>query len=329
MEDAAAVTLEPERARIAGFWRRLGAFVVDCAILAAGGWVLGSLFFDQLAAMGGGALVLGFAISVAYFAWFDGPRGPSPGKRMLGVRVVDASGRTLSIGRAAARCAVFNLPYFLNGAPLPAALQGQVAATLVQAFVVFGLGGAMVYLFLFNRTTGQSLHDLATGTFVVDDDGAQGPPEPSRMPRLHWAVAGAWLALVVGGHLTLWAKMAPAAEREGVLATLTAVQRAVQAVPEVRRAKVIQATAETAAGDPRWYSVTVLLRSWPDDRAAVAREIVETALAAGWRCRGEQRFVVSMQRGFAMGIAHAWHGETSNYTCAEWVEKKGVVLPAE
>jgi len=329
MEEAAEIVLEPERARIAGLWRRLGAFVVDGALLAAGGWLLGFLFFDQLAAMGGGALVLGFVISVAYFAGFDGPGGPSPGKRMLGVRVVDASGRTLSIGRAAARCAVFNLPYFLNGAPLPAALQGQDAAILVQAFVVFGLGGAMVYLFLFNRTTGQSLHDLVTKTFVVDDDGAVGAPAPKRMPRLHWGVAGAWLALVVGGHLALWARAAPAAERDRVLARLTAVREAVQAVPEVRRAMVTQATAETAAGDPRWYSVTVLLHSWPDDRAALAREIVETALAAGWRCRGEQRFVVSMQRGFAMGIAHAWHGETSNHTCAEWVEKKGVVLAGE
>ena len=57
---------------------------------------------------------------------------------------------------------------------------------LLQSVVVFGLGGALAYLYAFNRRTRQTLHDLVTGTYVLE---AGGPAEiDERIWRPHLAV---------------------------------------------------------------------------------------------------------------------------------------------
>ena len=61
--------------------------------------------------------------------------------------------------------------------------------------LVFGLGGAILYLYLFNGVTRQSLHDLVAGTYVVRET-AEAELEVDPVPRVHLVVAAAWIGLV-------------------------------------------------------------------------------------------------------------------------------------
>jgi uncharacterized RDD family membrane protein YckC len=154
---------------IAGFWRRLGAFAIDLILLMIIGAVLGVLLFDPLARMGAYARLIGFAIALAYFGICNSrlTGGQTLGKQWLGVRVVDANGQPLSLPRSLLRYIVLGAPFFLSGIA-PESQEGMTSALgFLYALAVGGSALAIVYLYLFNRRTRQSLHDLVVGSYVV------------------------------------------------------------------------------------------------------------------------------------------------------------------
>jgi uncharacterized membrane protein SpoIIM required for sporulation/uncharacterized RDD family membrane protein YckC len=112
----------------------LGVFIV-LAIVAGFGVTVGSI---------GGALLMlgGFAVWTGYFILFEGLRqGQTPGKRMVGIRVVSDTGNAVSLSAAAARnllrIADFLPPPYLTGTLLVALhprgkrLGDMVAGTVV------------------------------------------------------------------------------------------------------------------------------------------------------------------------------------------------------
>lgn len=67
----------------AGFWRRLAASIIDSIVLGIVTYVLEAVVSQTF------GVVLGFVVSAAYFTWFHGRTGQTPGDAALGVRVVD------------------------------------------------------------------------------------------------------------------------------------------------------------------------------------------------------------------------------------------------
>jgi len=308
-------------APIAGFWRRTGAFVLDGAILGAACWALALVAYDALVETGGWALVIGLGVGVAYFALLDGPFGPSLGKRLLGVRVVDGQGRPISVARAALRCLVLEVPYFLNGAPLPEWPGLAPVVGAVQLFIVFGMGGALLYLYFFNRTTRQSLHDLATGTFVVEAIAEESAPAVKRLPGLHAILAGAWLLLILAWSVWIGlAGLRGSGQDPGSNAELQAVQRAILEVGGVQRAAVSRTVNLSSPARSAWFQVQAFIDQWPGDLEGYASEIAAAALGAGLDCEGSTNLNVLLSRGFTMGFASAWRHERVEHTCAEWRE---------
>jgi len=94
-------------------------------------------------------------------------QGSSLGKRALGIQVVTTAGAPLGVERAVLRCAVFYMPYLLNNLALGDGYSAILLPAL-QTVLVFGLGGATVYPYLFNRRTRQSigyLHAISGNRF--------------------------------------------------------------------------------------------------------------------------------------------------------------------
>ncbi|MFZ9936000.1 MAG: RDD family protein [Luteolibacter sp.] len=148
--------------RIAGPMPRALAYLMDFLIrvalmaaiaiaVAMAGWAMG----DNVAR---GLFLLGwFLLDWLYPVVFEaGRRGTTPGKRMLGLRVVQASGSPLTVGQAVVR----NFLRFIDGMPLFTYAFGLASCLASRRF--------------------QRLGDLAAGTVVVY---ARTPPQP-KIPEL-------------------------------------------------------------------------------------------------------------------------------------------------
>jgi uncharacterized RDD family membrane protein YckC len=82
----------------AGFWRRFAAAVID-------GIIVGLAFVILYGLLKGAGYALGVLAGIAYFVYFEGgPSGQTPGKRALGIRVIDfATGGPIGYARAFVR----------------------------------------------------------------------------------------------------------------------------------------------------------------------------------------------------------------------------------
>jgi uncharacterized RDD family membrane protein YckC len=139
----------PFRYRVAGLGSRFLAWLIDAAaaaLLVVAGAVFGSVL--DLARGGvGTALVLlwVFAVNWCYFLLFEWLwHGQTPGKRLLGVRVIGMDGTAVSFYQSAVR----NIVRFVD-------------APLVPGFYTLGFAVALC-----NRES-RRLGDLAAGTLVV------------------------------------------------------------------------------------------------------------------------------------------------------------------
>lgn len=100
------------------------------------------------------------------------------------------------------------MPYFLNGAHV--SQQWMMSwFGIVFSVLVFGFGASIIYLFLFNRRTRQSLHDLIAGSFVLKSDAPEGPVTV-KIWRGHYVV----VAILLMGAAVLPELVAPMAKNE-------------------------------------------------------------------------------------------------------------------
>ena len=174
--DRALVTPEGValRLRIGSAGERVGAFVIDVIIIwglvlalslgAIGASLAGARTFGTPAFQGGMVvwMVGAFVLRNFYFAGFElGPRAATPGKRVMGLRVVARDGGRLSADAIFARNAMREIELFLPLSTLATTGTGGWMLTL-------GLGWTGVFLLfpLFNRDR-LRIGDLVAGTRVV------------------------------------------------------------------------------------------------------------------------------------------------------------------
>src|SRR5277367_2420382 len=222
------------RFQIAGFWRRLFAFCLDGLLLGALGGCMGLVAYDRLVGLGDWGRAVGFTIALVYFGAMDSAifGGQSFGKRLLGIKVVTADGRPLSLGASTLRATIFCVPYFLNGAMVDA---GAIFSWLsvLMTLIVFGLGASIVYLLIFNRRTRQSVHDLAVGAYVVSAKVGGAAAERERIWRAHFGVIG--FILIAAAVLPY---IAQRLANSAPFASLLVIQQGLQQQPDVRHATV-------------------------------------------------------------------------------------------
>ena len=140
----------------AGFWRRLGAYLIDfvalsilCSVFAPFQWFGFAAFWDGSIFAGNAwfalpylvfgnllSLLVGIAYFVAFWVW----RGQTPGKMALSIKLMRTDGSNLTIGDALLRY----LGYFVS------------AATLFIGFIWIAFDSRK-----------QGLHDKIADTYVV------------------------------------------------------------------------------------------------------------------------------------------------------------------
>jgi uncharacterized RDD family membrane protein YckC len=148
---AAAPSIALPVARPAGFWRRYVATLVDGMLITITFFPLAVMF----TVLGGrdvqdprywiatlGSLVVNMGLNFFYFGWFYKNKGATPGKLLMGLRVVDLeTGMNLSYGRTFLREIVGKTIGYL---------------TLFIGFILAGF-----------RSDKRALHDLLASTQVI------------------------------------------------------------------------------------------------------------------------------------------------------------------
>lgn len=163
------------KVRIADAGARAGAFLLDAFIIILVGI---GISFVAISGLGGfgleGAqplyivwLVLIFLLRNAYFLAFEaGRRAATPGKRIVGIRVVSRDGSGLAIDQVVARNLMREIEVFLPVSILLARAGGGLADTLTNVFgAVWALSFAL--FLLFNRDR-MRIGDLLAGTWVIE-----------------------------------------------------------------------------------------------------------------------------------------------------------------
>lgn len=297
---------------IAGFWRRLGAFIIDMLLLGAVGMALGLLLHAQFAALGAWGRAVGFVIAVAYFGVTESRAGggQSLGKKLLGLKVVNRTGTPLRAPAAFGRAAIFCLAYFLNGASLNPEF-GRQWIMLLQSVLIMSLLLGVFYLLVFNRRTRQSLHDLAVGAYVIKT----GPGVFARpaLPvwRGHFVIVGvAVVGLSAAGMLLMQQPMIA-----GVLAT----HRAISALPALNRITVNANVGFGGANKKRQLVISAFVdaTSTPNPEA-VALQVAQTALNNYADVNNQQAIVVTILSGYDIGIASGQRWVTYARSPAQW-----------
>ena len=162
-----------------GFWRRLVAYTIDKIILyfislfllliaflalGQGGLSLSNIVATGDIPRGMGLVVASYAVAMfvtdmIYFIWFHGSVGQTPGKMILGLRVIQASGHDMTFGAA-----------FLRW-----------VGTLVS-----GLFLSLGYLWIAFDGRKQGWHDKIAATLVIRTAGDLRPssePSPPSLPE--------------------------------------------------------------------------------------------------------------------------------------------------
>jgi uncharacterized RDD family membrane protein YckC len=288
---------------IAGFWRRLGAFAIDVFLLGVVGWILGALLFDPLARMGFYAKLIGFAIALAYFGICNSRigGGQTLGKRWLGVRVVDAHDRLLSLPRSLLRYAVLGIPFFANGLPLSPQQAMSSPLSYLLTLVVFGGILAIVYLYIFNRRTRQSLHDLAVGSYVERFDRAASPVPFPAIWRGHMVVVALIAVIALSGPL-----VASRFARAQAFAGILPLYQTLSAQPHVVNAQVVRGWTSMNGHVTHSLQSSLQLDAPLTEDDAMARRIAQQMAKADPNIANEDAVDVTLVYGYDMGIASGW-----------------------
>jgi len=121
----------------AGFWRRFVAQIIDAIILGAiTGILIWILFFGAPQAVSWLGSVIGIVYVIGFWTW----RGQTPGKIVMGVKIVKTDGSPIGIGRAILRY----IGYWVSS-------------------IIICIG----YLMIAWDSKKQGLHDKIAGTYVV------------------------------------------------------------------------------------------------------------------------------------------------------------------
>ena len=180
---------------IAGFWRRLFAWMIDSLILGVIGQIIGFTFSAFLYSIGPYGRPIGLLFIIPYFGILNSKigGGQTLGKRWMKIAVRNKNNEPVELWRSIVRILILAIPAMFNVWAVP--LPGNFLTALFLPMIIFGLGGAIFYTMLFNRKSRQGIHDLLLGTYVVHLEGRSTAAFPTT-PRIHWIVSSVWFGLV-------------------------------------------------------------------------------------------------------------------------------------
>ena len=310
----------PKRERepaISGFWMRLTAFIFDVALLGVFGILLGLVFKEIFIKMGAWGKIVGFVITILYLGILNSAigKGQTIGKKVMGIKVIDVNGEYITAGRSFLRALVLSLPIFVNQLMLPPSLLVQPFST-VLGLIVFGLGGGIIYFYIFNRETRQSIHDLACRTYVVRQE-TERPIKPPPVDILHYYILGFIIILITFVTEVIMPKITSTIYYTG----LNNLQREICEKENALYAGVLVGETNLVTGKKTFIMVDFACRGKPDDIEAKAENIAKIVLDSYLKSNDKDLVEIKIRYGYDIGIATKWDEYVFAMPPLEWKQK--------
>lgn len=313
---------------IANFWKRILAIIIDFIVLGLFGLCLGLFLGDYFSSLGSSGRYIGLIIAIVYFTVFNSKlgHGQTVGKTVAKIKVVGSQGDSISLPKTFLRSGIFCIPYFLNGAYVGEIIF-QSWYLLLLSIVVFGCGLATLYLYVFNRKTRQTLHDLAIGSYVVTETS----PSPAICNQVVWR--GHYLAtlivLIIAGIAPIFTGNLSKSEP---FVSLIPLQAMISHQPDVLSASLNVGTnwfknSGKEATTTTYLVATVWIKNKTADAATTANGIAEILLAKYPEASKKDRIVIMIVHGFDIGIASSWINKNFSFSPNEWLKRLNPRLP--
>jgi uncharacterized RDD family membrane protein YckC len=317
-------TLQPDRV-IGSLWPRFVACVADGIVVGIAATLVALPFFEILSRLGPWGRLVGFCMALPYFAILNSSIGNSQtvGKRWMHLQVVDARGNTIAFGKSLVRYAWLAIPYFLNEISLPVTRTPWIVSSLI-AVVVFGVGGANIYLVCFNRHTRQGIHDLAVGSYVGEAD-KSGPLKTTAIWKMHWVILGvllvllSWAGWILGNKLTKW----------GTFTQLLDDARLIENMEGVQQAEVQDLTDWNNDKKTKTLVINIYWAGKSSGEEAFVDRVARLILQDDPKVQEHDLLRIGMIRGYNLGIAHAQVSHYFEHTPSEWRARLFGTWPAE
>jgi uncharacterized RDD family membrane protein YckC len=304
---------------VAGFWRRVVAFVIDVFVLCVPCLFVSFLFSDFFHYHQRTAILVGLLIVIPYFALLGSDRagGQTFGMRVMSIEVVDRDGRKLALARSFARYMILLIPMMATAKLLPFGTPSWLSDGIDWIFSA--LGSVILYLIVFNPATRQSLHDLCTGAFVTDKS-TEGSVVTRPIWTGHWKVlAGLLVVGLITGPVIEKFVLTKSVTLGQIMQTLHAVQR----VPNVEQASVFAQKNWTNNQTTSGVRVVIRYHERPEDLERSAVDIADVVLKTDPEAsRGDYITVVS-DEGFRVGFFTLSNNNSVSHTPEEWKELIG------
>lgn len=291
--------------------RRVGALVIDAAVLVSVGFVLGWVFESYFVELSVWARAIGFVIALLYFGVLNSElnNGQTIGKRLLAIRVVDLHNESIKLDVSLLRSLILITPFFVQGSGLPGALLHSFWIYPVS-LILFGGLVSTAYLMVFNRRTRQGPHDWICKTFVVNVESDPQRPEPIWLG--HSVTVG--FVLVLSLALPAAVQQSNIAEPQPDLDRSAAQLKQLDLVNHVQMARVDSGRDDV---ENRFTSAQIMLTENRVDDEDLAADIASQLLQGNDRIRTQGPLMINLTYGYDLGIFSSWDSRMHRFNSAE------------
>ncbi len=303
---------------ISKFWTRVWALLIDSILLGIIGYILGLPFQDFLISIGNYGLLIGLIITIGYQTICNSEflNGQTLGKRIMDIQVVDINGDTINISKSFLRALILSFPYFTYNLTIPG-LSDTSIVSIVKTVVLFSIILGVVVIYIFNKQTRQSLHDLIIGTYVVKtEENEEVSIIPSITKSPFYVFGGLVILLIgVGVYSANWNK----SELKNALSTYSQVSE----IKGVLSASICENTSYFNDSKTLSYQTKLQVNILPEEKLEndkMVRETVQTILCNVSNIDNFNFIEISLNRGFNIGIASQNSSKTVSYSPLKWRE---------
>lgn len=302
----------------AKFWTRVWALLIDSLILGVIGYLLGLTVEDFLVRIGNYGLLFGLVITVVYQTIFNSRigNGQTLGKRVMNIQVVDFNGDAIDLGKSFLRALILCFPYFTANLTIPG-LSDIAIVNVIKTIILSTIVIGVVVIYIFNKQTRQSLHDLVVGTYVATTERNEEPTILPTMTKTPFYVFGGLVTLLIGVAFFTATWKAP--ELKNILSIYSKVSN----IDGVLNASVIENTNYANGSKTLSYKANLWVQNLPKDNLEndkVVREVVQTILNNANSIDSFDVISISMTREFNIGIASKKTTSTISQTPSKWRE---------